>query len=201
MSSSDTVEHNWERFYHLKQGDIYLEAGAFWGRYGRIASAKVGVNGKVILIEPSPSNASKIEEVVRAEGLNNITLIKKAVWSCRGKGELGVTYDSRGCALMPVILSAPFERFEVEVDTVDNILEDLRVSRVDLLAADVENAEVEMVKGMTRSLDGKRVKNLAIATYHKEENFEKIQPILASKGYSSIRYNDPYTVLYASAGV
>lgn len=36
------VEHIWEYEYELREGDIFLEGGAFMGRYIKRASKKVG---------------------------------------------------------------------------------------------------------------------------------------------------------------
>jgi hypothetical protein len=36
--ASCSPEHQWEGKYRLREGDVFVEAGAFWGRYGLIAS-------------------------------------------------------------------------------------------------------------------------------------------------------------------
>ncbi len=62
-------EHNWEKHYHLKEGDIYVEVGAFWGRYGlRAINSKCS---KVILIEPSPENITTIKNLLNIIELKN----------------------------------------------------------------------------------------------------------------------------------
>ena len=185
MLNPGTPEHNWEAYYNLKQGDIYVEAGAFWCRYGRIASKRVGPKGRVVLIEPSPINIAVIEKVVETEGLSNVTLVRRAVWRERGRMKFCCMGNPAGHRLW----GSPSDRdvIEVEVDTVDNIL-DLGVDHVDLFAADVEGAEVEMVKGMDRWLSEKKILHVAIAAYHRPGNPEAIMETLKQRGCRDIKY-------------
>lgn len=188
VARNKTPEHQWERYYNLKPGDVYVEAGAYLCRYGRIASKKVGLEGQVVLIEPSPWNVEVIKEVIDEMKLKNVTVVEKAVWSKRGTNLFRV--DGNPGASRLVFQQTPSaEIIEVEVDIVDNILDGLGLDRVDLFAADVENAEVKMVKGMNRWLEEKRIKNVAIAAYHKhpDGNYAEISMMLGEKGYKGIK--------------
>ena len=185
--SSENPEHNWEKHYQLKLGDVFVEAGAFWCRYGRIASRKVGQTGRAILIEPSPHNIEVIENVVREEGLANVTLIKKAVWSDKGKKKFCVWGNPAGYRLA---IPSDEEVIEVEVDTIDNILDELNVPEVSLLAADVEGTEVQLVRSCERHLEDKKILNIAIGAYHNPLNPGEIINYLTSKGYCDIKYED-----------
>lgn len=188
IARNKTPEHQWERYYNLKPGDVYVEAGAYLCRYGRIASRKVGPGGRVILIEPSPQNVEVIKEVIDEMNLGNVILVEKAVWSEKGTNLFRV--DGNPGASQLVFQQIPSaEIIEVKTDTVDNILDGLGLNHVDLFAADVENAEVEMVKGMKRGLGEERIKNIAIAAYHKhpDGNYAEISMMLRKKGYRVIK--------------
>ncbi|MBA7617624.1 hypothetical protein ES703_24940 [subsurface metagenome] len=186
MLNPGTPEHQWERHYSLRPGDTYVEAGAFWCRYGRIASTKVGSLGKVILIEPSPINISVIKKIIEAERLNNVTLVEKAVWSDRGRMKFCCMGNPAGHRLWGSPSDKDF--VEVNANSIDNILDDLKLDHVDLFVADVENAEVPMIRGMERWLEEKRIKNIAIAAYHKhpDGNYAEISAILKRKRYEGI---------------
>jgi len=177
-------EHQWGRYCNLKRGDIYVAAGAYLCRYGRIVSKLVGPEGRVILIEPSPTHIAVIKEVVNDRGLTNVTLIEKAVWREKCRKKFCIDEPTSGHHL-----GTGHKTIEVEVDTVDNILDDLKLDHVDLFAADVENAEVAMVVGMEKWLGEKRIKNLAIAAYHKhpDGNYAEISEMLKEKGYRGIK--------------
>jgi len=174
-------EHLWERHYKLKPGDVYFDAGSYLARYGKLASKKVGPDGKVILVEPSPTNTEIIEEEI--QDLSNVTLVKKAVWSEKRLLPFRVSGLPSGNRIEfgPGVI-------QVEGDTVDNILEDLGLDHVDLFTADVENAEVEMMKGMERCLEEEKIRNLAIAAYHNhpDGNYDEISKMLELKGYTVI---------------
>ena len=189
LIDSGTPEHNWEKYYTLKEGDIFIEGGAFWGRYVIIASHKVGSEGRVIAIEPSPVNIATLEELVKRRRLNNVTVLKKALWSNKDKRKFCIDDNPAGHKLTPSGVNV----VEVVVDTVDNILEELEIPTVNLLAGDVEGAEVEMLRGAEKSLDAKKILNLAIAVYHLGSNHQvkvEIIDFIASKGYQDIRYED-----------
>lgn len=161
-------EHNYEGHYLLKPGDVFVEAGAFWGRYGRIASKKVGPTGRVILIEASPENYCTIEALIARDGLDNVTLVKKAVWSVHGKGQI-VTYGNPSghrLAIESDRISYPSSIVDCEYDTLDGILIGLHIDHVNLLGCDIEGAEVDMVKGASTLLECGAIRNVALAAYH-----------------------------------
>ena len=189
LIDSGQPEHNWEKYYTLKQGDIFVEGGAFWGRYVIIASEKVGPQGRVIAIEPSPVNIATLEKLIERRGLKNVTLVRKALWSKRGRETFCVDGNPAGHKLTP----SGVNLIEVEVDAIDNILEELGITVVNLLAADVEGAEAEILRGAERSLTTKKIQNLAIAAYHLG-SYQQVQvqiiDFLTSKGYQGIKYEE-----------
>jgi FkbM family methyltransferase len=185
LFDSGQPEHNYEKHYTLKEGDVFFEGGAFWGRYGLIASKKVGERGKVILVEPSPLNILTIEAMIRHKGLRNVVLVKRALWITRGRLPFCVDGNPSGHK----IKHSGEKLIEVETDTIDNILEELRLDRANLLAMDIEGAEAEVVKSINRE----KVLNVAIAAYHLgsvEEVNAKIMNVLIAKGYRNVRYED-----------
>lgn len=193
-------EHQYDAYYRLREGDVYVEAGAYWCRFGRKASREVGSTGKVILIEPDPVNVKVIERVIREKGLRNVTVVDKAVWSEKRKMPFSVRGNQSGHRLLVIRKgSAPIWRretfpknediIEVKADTVDNILTGLSVDHVDLFASDVENAEVQMLRGMEKYLSGNRVKNLAVAAYHRHPggNYDEVMSVLRNFDYECVR--------------
>jgi hypothetical protein len=73
---------------------------------------------------------------------------------------------------------------EVEVDTLDNILKELEISKVDFVKMDIEGAEIEALKGMDGVLKGRT--ELAIAAYHiinRKKTFKTIIPWLEKRGF------------------
>jgi FkbM family methyltransferase len=181
----------------LKPGDMYVEAGAYIGRHGLIASM---LGAKAVLIEPSPDNIAAIEKLIKEKNLTNVTLVKKALWSKKGIQKFCATGNP--CAHK--IGGGGQDYVDVETDTLDGILNDLGIETVNLLAMDIEGAEAEVVK----TLDSKRVLNLAIGSYHLSDPVtggedvkrvkKEIIDVLDSKDYTNITYEGG--VVYACAG-
>ena len=140
LVDSGTPEHNWEGHYILKEGDVFVEAGAFWGRYGKIASRRVGSSGRVILIEASPENQRTIEDLIKRDNMTNVTLVKAAVWSSKGYSKF-ITYGNpAGHRLASEGDAQNFSSniSQVEMVTLDELLPGLGVDILDLLACDIE---------------------------------------------------------------
>jgi FkbM family methyltransferase len=191
-------EHNWELHYDLKEGDIYVEAGAFWGRYGREALPKVGESGRLILIEPSPENFRALELWVERDNLKNVTLVNKAVSDRKGTLPFVAWGNPAGhrFAFPSDITHPEYGEYivEVEVDTLDSIFEELEIDHVDLLSCDVEDAEIDLVNGCKGYLSKHRVRNVALGAYHADHmpitNPDKIIPILKAWGYKDLIYEE-----------
>ncbi|MCK4266566.1 MAG: class I SAM-dependent methyltransferase, partial [Thermoplasmata archaeon] len=196
LIESGPVQHNWEKHYSLKEGDIFVEAGAFWGRYVWKASKKVGT-GRVIAIEPSPYNIRILKILKEVERLDNVTIVEKAIWSEPGKEQFFVQENPASHQLkrLPLVKTGEMpseeaEYVEVDADTIENILNDLGLPHVDLLGADIEGAGLAMLKGCGKFLDG-RIRNIAVAVYHMHKpKIDEFMSILKDKGYKASREDE-----------
>jgi len=64
---------NWIRpCLNPKEGDVFIDIGAHIGRYTLEAAKAVGEKGKVIAIEPHPSNFKILNENIKLNNLNNV---------------------------------------------------------------------------------------------------------------------------------
>lgn len=189
--NSGPPEHQFEGRYRLQPGDTYVEAGAFWGRYGLIASHRVGPSGKVILIEPHPENIDMIERVIAHFSLTNVTLVKGGVWGFDAKLPF-VFYGNPAGGRRAV--DGDMDNYseyilEVQVRSLDSLLKELKVDQIDLLACDVEGAEFEMVKGANNYLQHHKIRNVALAAYHGKTYAPDIMGFLSKKGYKDLEYH------------
>jgi FkbM family methyltransferase len=191
LFSSNCPEHQWEGRYRLRPGDTFVEAGAFWGRYGLIASKRVGPEGKVVLIEGNPQNIDMIERVIKHYSLSNVTLVKGIVWSRDEYTKMCVWGNPAGSrrALDSDLVNYPDSIVDVRAYTLDALLPELGVQNVDLLACDVEGAEVEMVLGADRYLGEGRIRNVALAAYHQAGFPERIMGFLRERGFVDLFYS------------
>jgi len=176
----------YERFYKLKEGDVVVDAGANIGLFTIKAGRIVGDKGKVIAIEPDPNILGFLKRNIELNSLKNVIVVPKGVYSHKGKLRFNVAAEIGEGSLYERQLFGmyrPTGFVEVEVDTLDNILE-LEISKVDFVKMHIEGAEIEALKGMDGVLKGRP--KLAIAAYHivnGKETFKTIIPWLEKKGF------------------
>lgn len=131
----------------LKPGNVFVDVGAHVGKYSFYASRQVGNSGRVIAVEPHPKNVENLKRGIEINGLTNVTVMQKACYNYRGKGFLK-EYE----------LSAKHElvqkptKIEVEVDTLDNILQNLNAERLDMVKIDVNGCEYKVLLGASITL-------------------------------------------------
>jgi len=184
-------EHQFEGRYSLHAGDVYVEAGAFWARYGLVASHRVGPEGRVILIEGNPQNVSMIRQVQKRYGLANIEVIDGIVWSEDGEMDFCIHGNPAGCrkAVSGDMENYPNDIIKVQAYKLDTLFEQLNVDTVNLLSCDVEGAEYEMIRGAEEYLKAKKILNVSLAAYHAPGIPTKIVSFLQNLGYHDVFYS------------
>lgn len=185
LADHSSFEHPWELKYEIKTGEVYVECGAYHARYTRKIISRLGANVDIILIEPSPINAAVIRAYIKRTELKNIVLIEKAIGkeqklSSFVVGSEGFSGEHLG--------SSGNNTITVEVDTLDNMMADLGIDRIDLLAADIEGAEANLVEGAGHLLSEKKIRNVAIAAYHGPAMAPLVQKGLQKHGYTDLVY-------------
>lgn len=155
-----------EHFIH--GGDIVLDCGASDGdftREGLKAGAKL-----VVAIEVSPSSVECIRRNLAAEVANDRVIVyPKGVWD--HDDTLTLNVDDTNFAANSVVMHSPGAHAAgtVPLTTIDKIVADLHLPRVDFIKMDVEGAEVRAIAGASDTL--RRFKpRLAIATEHSPED-------------------------------
>lgn len=155
-----------EHFIH--PGDIVLDCGASDGDFTREA-LKAGAK-LVVAIEVSPASAECIRRNLAAETANGRVIVyPKGVWDC--DDTLTLNIDDSNFAANSVVMrpQAAHAAGKVPLTTIDRIVVELRLPRVDFIKMDVEGAEVRAIAGASGTL--RRFKpRLAIATEHAPED-------------------------------
>ena len=158
------IKNIYERRYKIQEGNTVVSIGASIGTNTVVFSKEVGKEGKVIAIEPDTDRLKYLEKNIRMNKVDdNIILIKKGVWDKKAKMEF---YKKNPAESSSLICSGNSKKItEFEVDTLDNILADLNIKKVDFIKMDIEGAEIEALNGMRKTLKNNDVK-LATASYH-----------------------------------
>jgi FkbM family methyltransferase len=152
-----------EHFIHA--GDIVLDCGASIGDFTREA-LRAGA-AKVVAIEISPSSVECLRRNVATEvASGRVTVYTKGVWD--RDAELTLNVDDANFAANSVALRPSSSRpsILVPVTTIDRIVQELQLPRVDFIKMDVEGAEARAIAGARKTL-ARFKPRLAIATEHR----------------------------------
>jgi FkbM family methyltransferase len=130
----------------IADGMTVIDVGAHVGIYSLLASAKVGPNGKVIAIEPSPANACLLRQHLSFNQSRNVEVIEAAVADKPGQ----VTFNYRRNATDPgsfansMAYNISGESANVQVRTLDDVCSNLSPA---VIKIDVEGAELLALRG------------------------------------------------------
>lgn len=176
----------YQKRYRITKGDVIMDVGAHIGTFTVRAAAAVGPEGKIVAIEPEPDNLSLLRKNIRANKLQNVVILPKGAWSSKDRLKLFSKGSTGRYSLLHGKERNGFT--EVEVDTLDNMLRELRINKVDFIKMDIEGAEIEAYQGMKEILKDNDVK-LAIAAYHtlegRRETHSTIAHWLSSDGFKA----------------
>jgi FkbM family methyltransferase len=175
-ASMTNHEEDVRKHFSPKKGDIVIDVGAAFGLYTIPSSRQVGQSGKVIAIEAHPNNYEMLSRNVKLNNLTNVSCLNYAVYSTKTKVKIYTNYT-----IMSDRISGEEEEKakEVNADTLDNILEQSRVSaeRVNWIKIDVEGAELEVLKGAHKILSNS--KDIAISVeIHGKNNHQPVIDLL-----------------------
>lgn len=164
------------KHYDYKPGDTVVEVGAYLGYYAMNVAPKAG---QVLAIEMIP-------ELYRIMCMNlepyaNAKTVLRGVSNEQGVG-VARKGDRQGSSLVADVanhFSTVCQDVEVELDTLDNILDDNKINEVDCMIIQVNGSELEVLEGLTL----KRVKNFVIATPYTEEGV--VKDVLVENGFKT----------------
>jgi FkbM family methyltransferase len=164
------------QLFRPKQGDNFVDVGAHIGRYSIVAAKRIGNLGQIIAIEAHPETFELLKKNVALNGLRNVTAINTVVSSQKGKAKLYLDGHDSGFTVYSTIMinrTKTEEFLEVEANTLDNILNENNIQRVNWIKIDVEGAELEVLKGAVDTLSSNKDLTLLIEV-HGEANYVPI---------------------------
>lgn len=138
----------------IKPGNICLDIGANVGYFSVLMSALAGDNGKTVAVEPNPGIAKLLRLTAGVNG-PGFEVAEIALADKEGRIRLRVPDDSFGDA--SIInrvdrLIKPKSSFKVRTTTLDVMLRELNLSKVDVIKMDVEGAEPFVFDGMKETI-------------------------------------------------
>ena len=151
------------REYTPGPGDVIVEIGSGVGTETVILSRLVGPTGRVIACEAAPRSAQLLRATVEANRMSNVEVVEVAVADKPGIAELAVRGGDSSIR-NSIFLPGVSEKTEtVPTTTLDDLMADLNVDRIDMLKANIEGAELLMIEGMHETLP--KVRNAVISCH------------------------------------
>jgi len=145
----------WHPSVHFQQGDIVLDVGADFGSV-TFEALQAGAQ-KVIAIEVDPAKWPCLERTFAKEiAEGRVVLMRMGAWDSESTLELGG--DS-------VVLERGDQKHKVRVATIDQMVAELQLPRVDFISMDIEGAEKPALRGAVNTLR-KFKPRMAIASEH-----------------------------------
>ncbi len=142
----------WLFNYVPEAGDIVVDVGAGIGDEMHVFSNMVGYGGKVVCIEANLTTFHCMQLSCLLNDLKNVIPLNVAV--CDKTGELLITDDNENRLANTIInRDNTINKQYIVGDTLDNILESLKIKRIDLLKMNIEGAEVPALNGARKTLE------------------------------------------------
>lgn len=164
----------------VRRGDVVLDCGANVGVYTRLA-LEAGAR-LVVAIELAPENLEclrrNMAEEIRA---GRAVVYPKGVWDKDDMLTLNVS--AKNSAANSVVMHPEGERQgpQVPLTTIDKIVAELKLDRVDFIKMDIEGAERNALEG-ARATIAKHHPRMALSVYHRGDDPEVI-PRLALEAW------------------
>lgn len=136
-----------------RPGDICYDIGANLGFFSILLGRLVGATGMVYAFEPVPANAAAIERNACLNDLANVCVARVALTRSDGEAELLLAQHVGGAVLAGAgIPPDPAGRLTVATAAVDSLVARGELTPPRIVKIDVEGAEMDVLKGMERTL-------------------------------------------------
>lgn len=198
LKGGDSIDR--ERFQYVRErlpkDAVVVDAGAGVGDYSMHLSRFCR---EVHAFEPMERSFARLRRNLVRNGITNVFANKLAVWDRSGPAgltDLDVEYNS----LVPADSPKAFE--PVQAVRLDEYLGSKSVTRVDLIVADIQGSEFQMVRGLGKFMDFHPLLLLEVfpaCTRHQGYEPREFFEYLVARGYSWKAFsNDIYCFEHAS---
>lgn len=184
--------------YALRPGDTFIDCGANVGYFSVQAGALVGSHGQVIAIEANPRTFKLLERNLLANHFG--TPVHCALTSQTGEVELFMPGDWDVYSSLRadgLVEGHADQSFKVAARTLDEVVSDLALKKVDLVKVDIEGGELDVLRSAPKLLS--TLRPLIIAEYGVKTwasfgvNAQDLKELTQKFDYS-LRLFDPQTL-------
>ncbi|MGH9879467.1 MAG: FkbM family methyltransferase, partial [Nitrososphaerales archaeon] len=162
---SDSYEPWFQEIFKPKAGDVVLDIGAHIGKYSVIGGKSVGPSGKVIAIEADPDNFKVLRLNIETNHLQDrVYAINAAVWN-----------EVTTISLFRDVFSGRHSvckraenSVQVKTVTVDAIVRQDSLTKIDWMKVDIEGAEYAVLLGAKETIATKKLILLLLEVHNRE---------------------------------
>jgi len=135
----------------LRPGMTFIDVGANDGYYTLFAARRVGRLGRVVAVEPSTRERVHLRRNVKRNSLDNVSIVAAALGASNSVADLRLAHgvhaghNTFGRFAHDGVQADSLE--QVSVETLDKVVANLDLSRVDFIKIDVEGAEASVIDG------------------------------------------------------
>ena len=170
----------------VRRGDIVIDGGACWGNTSLYFACHAE---QVFAYECVPYNIAIFQRNMdlNPDMASRITIIPKALWQSSG-ARLSFSQNGAGSRI-----TQEASGLSVETQTIDDLVNERSLSRVDFIKMDIEGAETNALLGAEQTIRRFRPR-LAICVYHSIQDFVRIPVWIANLGLGYRLYLDHFTI-------
>jgi FkbM family methyltransferase len=161
-------EHDLLKRFSPKKGDVVVDVGAHTGLYTITSSNCVGPNGKVIAIEAHPHNFKILNRNIKSNNLTNV---------------MPFNYIAYSKEMEMVFVEYLYKTVAVRINALDNLLQHNGINEVNWMKVDVEEPELEVLKGAHNVLSNSKDIALLIEV-HGHNNYKPLIEFLHSYNFT-----------------
>jgi FkbM family methyltransferase len=170
---------------HLKPGMTFIDAGANRGYFTLLAAELVGSTGRVISIEPAPENYQYLRRSIELNGYTHVQALPIALSDHDGSASLQILGRSTEHTLAPLKPQyKDLPKVTVQVRTLDSVVAEQQLKRVDMVKIDVQELELEVLRGAEQTLRANPRLVMFLDLPKRLEMRRAIAELLAPHGYT-----------------
>lgn len=162
--------------------EVIVDVGANIGSHSIWFAKKVGPSGLVLAIEPESNNFTILCSNQKINHLTNVVPIKAALSSDQSVGTLVVPLPTfmGQVTTGSTTPSSKSTVVTIHFDTLDHVLSTHPVQHISTIKVDVEGAEMDVIRGATRTIANFRPRLVIEA--HGRENLARLKTLLKTMG-------------------
>ena len=140
----------------LTPGMTFVDIGANEGHYTLFASKRLGSKGRVLSIEPSKREFSRLSRNLQINNATNVRLFRLAISNYNGQTGMTIAgYGHEGQNTFGTFVHKDIEFLrteQVKLKRLDDLIDEECLDRLDVMKIDVEGAEFAVLDGAQNTL-------------------------------------------------